>query len=114
MKATMSGFDNNNPYAASNVTDDFNFQQNQTLISVPDYLVPSILATLFCCQLFGIIAIVYSALATGEKGSGNYQKAMSYANNAKTFLIVAVVCGVLTWLCMISFMILPVILQELR
>ena len=102
----------NNPYSVSNVTDDFNFQYGETPVNVPDYLVPSILVTLFCCQLFGIIAIVFSALASGEKSSGNYQKAMGYANNAKTFLIVGVVCGVLTWLCMISFMILPFVLQD--
>lgn len=109
----MSDYDNN-PYAASNVTDDYNFQQNQAPVNVPDYLIPSVLATLFCCQLFGIIAIVYSAMASGEKSTGNYQKAMSHANNAKTFLIVAVVCGGLTWLCMISFMILPLFLQGMH
>jgi uncharacterized protein YqhQ len=108
----MSNFDNN-PYAANNVADDYSFQ-HQEPVNVPDYLIPSILATIFCCQLFGIIAIVFSALASGEKSAGNYQKAMSYANNAKTFLIVAVACGVLTWLCMISFMILPVILQSMQ
>ena len=108
----MSNFDNN-PYAVTNVSDDFDFQQ-QTSVHVPDYLIPSILATLFCCQLFGIIAIVFSALASGEKSTGNYQKALNYANNAKTFLIIAAVCGALTWLCMISFMILPTVLQGLH
>ena len=108
----MSDFDNN-PYAAGNVTGDYGFQ-HQTPVNVPDYLIPSILATLFCCQIFGIIAIVYSALASGEKSTGNYQKAISHANNAKAFLIVAAVCGALTWLCMISFILLPAILQGLQ
>ena len=108
----MSDFDNN-PYAVSNVTDDFDFQ-HQTPVHVPDYLIPSVLATIFCCQLFGIIAIVFSALASGEKSTGNYRQAISYANNAKTWLIVCVACGVLTWLCMMSFIFLPVVLQGLR
>ena len=108
----MSEFDNN-PYAVNDVTNDYDFS-HQTPVNVPDYLVPSILVTIFCCQLFGIIAIVFSALASGEKSSGNYQKAMSYAKNAKTFLVVGVVGGALVWLCMISFMILPAILQSMQ
>jgi len=100
----MSDFDNN-PYAASNVTDDFDFQQGQTPVKVPDYLVPSILVTIFCCQfLFGVLAIVFSALANGEKKAGNYQKALSHANLAKIFLIIAVVFGALLalyWIVMI-------------
>ncbi|MCL2349121.1 MAG: CD225/dispanin family protein [Planctomycetaceae bacterium] len=108
----MSDFDNN-PYSANNVTDDYGFQ-HQAPVNVPDYLIHSVLATIFCCQLFGILAIVFSALASGEKSSGNYQKAVSYANNAKICLIVCVVCGVLTWLCMISFLILPIMLQSMQ
>lgn len=36
---------------------------------VPDYLIWSILATLFCCQPLGIAAIVYAAMANSKKSS---------------------------------------------
>ena len=42
----MSDFDNN-PYAVNNVTDDFNFPQNSAPVNVPDYLIFSILMTIF-------------------------------------------------------------------
>src|SRR5207237_6484686 len=36
-------------------------QQQRFQADVPSYLVQSILATLFCCMPFGIVAIVYAA-----------------------------------------------------
>ena len=52
-------------------------------VPTPTYLVPSILVTLFCCQIFGIVAIVYSAIAMGKNSSGDYAEAAKAANTAK-------------------------------
>lgn len=49
----------------------------------PTYLVPSILVTIFCCQIFGIIAIVYSAIAMGKNSSSDFIGAMESAKKAK-------------------------------
>ena len=38
--------------------------------SVPTYLVPAILVTLFCCQPFGIVSIVFAAIATSHSQFG--------------------------------------------
>jgi len=103
----MSDFDNN-PYAASNITDDYDFQQ-QVPVPVPDYLVPSILVALIC-QPLGIIAIVFSALANGEKSAGNYQKAMNHAKNARVCLIIAGIGCVLVVLCLLAFTIISELL----
>ena len=35
-------------------------------VQVPNYLVQSILVTLFCCLPFGIVAIVYAAQVNGK------------------------------------------------
>lgn len=51
----------------------------------PTYLVPSILVTLFCCQILGIVAIVFSAIAMGKNSSGDYAGAQQAAKTAKTF-----------------------------
>ena len=49
----------------------------------PTYLVPSILVTLFCCQIFGIVAIVYSAIAMGKNSLGDFMGAKQAAGTAK-------------------------------
>lgn len=54
--------------------------------NVPDYLIWSILATLFCCLIPGIAAIVKAASANGKKNAGDYYGAMQDANAAKTWL----------------------------
>ena len=56
--------------------------------SVPDYLVWSILVTVFCCPLSGIVAIVKSAEANSKRDLGDYDGAMRAARSARmwTFL----------------------------
>lgn len=51
----------------------------------PTHLVFSILVTLFCCQIFGIVAIVYSAIATGKNSAGDYAGARQAAGTAKVW-----------------------------
>lgn len=73
--------------------------------NVPDLLIWSILATLFCCLVGGIVAIVYSTQANSLKAQGNYPAAMRAANSAKTWLIVSVVTGIagaLFWLLSVA------------
>ncbi len=56
--------------------------------SVPDYLVWSILVTVFCFLPFGIVAIVKSAEANSRRDMGDYDGAMRAAQSARmwTFL----------------------------
>ena len=86
----MSDFDNN-PYAADRFTgkDDYNFHVPAP--NVPDYLIASILITIFCCPALGVVAIVFSAMASSEKSNGNYQRALAHAKNAKIFLLITVI-----------------------
>lgn len=69
-------------------------QPYQVQQAVPDYMVWSILATLFCCLPAGIVAIVKAASANTKKKAGDFSGAMEDANNAKTWLMVSVVLGV--------------------
>lgn len=50
---------------------------------IPNYLVQSILVTIFCCWPFGIPAIVYAAQVNGKAISGDYQGAIDASNKAK-------------------------------
>jgi len=73
---------------------------------VPNYLVPAILATLFCCMPFGIVAIVYAAISMGRNSSGDFAGATEAARTAKTWCWVSFGVGlawVLVWAAFVAF-----------
>ncbi|MBI4559146.1 MAG: CD225/dispanin family protein [Candidatus Hydrogenedentes bacterium] len=51
--------------------------------SIPTYLAPAILVTLFCCLPFGIVAIVYAAQVSGRMAGGDYIGAAELSRKAK-------------------------------
>lgn len=59
-----------------------------------NYLVWSILATLFCCLPFGIVAIVKSSQVNGLWAQGRYAEAQASAESAKRWVIWSAVIGV--------------------
>jgi hypothetical protein len=61
----------------------------------PNYLVFSILATIFCCQLLGIVSIVYAAQVNSKWAAGDYQGALNYSKNAKLWAWVAAGSGII-------------------
>jgi hypothetical protein len=56
---------------------------------VPNHLVWSILATLFCCLPFGIVAIVYSSQVSSKLQAGDFAGAQASSRSAKTWCWVA-------------------------
>lgn len=52
-----------------------------------NYLVWSILVTLFCCLPFGIVAIVKSSQVNGLWAQGRYPEAQASAESAKKWVI---------------------------
>lgn len=62
---------------------------------VPNYLVWAILVTIFCCLPFGIPAIVYAAKVNGKLECGDYAGALEASKNAKTWIWVAFIVGLL-------------------
>lgn len=62
----------------------------------PDnYLVWSILVTLFCCLPFGIVAIVKSTQVNGLWAQGQYAEAQAAAASAKKFVTWGAIAGVI-------------------
>ena len=55
--------------------------------AVPNYLVPAILTTIFCCLPFGIVAIVYAAQVDGRVMAGDYAGAEELSRRAKNWAI---------------------------
>jgi hypothetical protein len=50
---------------------------------VPNYLVPAILTTLFCCLPFGIVSIVYAAQVNGKLQAGDRAGALESSRKAR-------------------------------
>ena len=103
-----------NPYAASRS----NYQNQLDMFvppHVPDYLVWSILMTIFMmlcsCPVFGIVALVFSVLANSAKQQGDFQTALAHAKKAKLFLLIGlgVIVALIVFyaICMICFVVFP-------
>ena len=60
-------------------------QQSYPPDSVPNYLVQSILVTIFCCMPLGIVAIVFAAQVNGKLAMGDYAGAVDASKKAKLF-----------------------------
>jgi len=60
-----------------------------------NYLVWSILATLFCCIPFGIVAIVKSTQVNGLWAQGRYAEAQASAASARKWVIWSVIIGLI-------------------
>lgn len=59
-----------------------------------NYLIPAILATIFCCLPIGIAAIVFAAQVNGKWSAGDQAGALESAAKAKKFTIISVAVGV--------------------
>jgi len=59
----------------------------------PNYLVWSILTTLFCCLPFGIASIVFAAQVNGKWAAGDVNGALESSRKAKLFAIIAAAAG---------------------
>ncbi|HEY1785038.1 MAG TPA: CD225/dispanin family protein [Pirellulales bacterium] len=58
-------------------------------VRIPTYLVQSILATVFCCMPFGVVAIVYAAQAGARVSAGDYAGAKRASDSAKMWCWIA-------------------------
>ena len=62
-------------------------------VSVPNYLVFAILATVFCCLPAGIPAIVFAAQVNGKLQAGDVAGAQVASKNAKMWSLVSLGLG---------------------
>lgn len=67
-----------------------NEQINQQQSPPPNYLVFAILVTIFCCQIFGIVSIVFAAQVNSKWNAGDYQGALNASKNAKLWAWIGV------------------------
>ena len=71
---------------------------------VPNYLVPSILVTIFCCWPLGIPAIVFAAKVDGLVSRGDMQGAMEASRKAKMWTWISFGSGILSIFLYVVFL----------
>lgn len=67
----------------------------------PNCLVWAILATLFCCLPFGIVAIVYAAQVDSKFNTGDYYGALKSSDNAKKWCWASFITGLVVTVLMV-------------
>ena len=73
---------------------------------VPNYLVPAILTTIFCCLPTGIVSIVYAARVNGQIANGDLEGAKRSSEQAKLWVWVSFGIGITLFSI---FVVLPVL-----
>jgi hypothetical protein len=75
-----------NSYQCTNCGETLNQgRAEQPAVPIPNYLVQSILITIFCCLPLGIPAIVFAAQVNGKVASGDIEGALRSSGKAKVF-----------------------------
>ena len=69
--------------------------------SVPNYLIPAILSTIFCCIPLGVVSIIFATQVNSKVASGDIAGAMESSKKAKMFMFIAIGGGLLVWICSI-------------
>jgi len=64
--------------------------------NIPNYLIPAILATIFCCLPVGVVSIIFAAQVNSKIATGDIAGAMESSKKAKMFMFIAVGAGLLT------------------
>ncbi|MDO5664759.1 MAG: CD225/dispanin family protein [Bacteroidia bacterium] len=68
------------------------------------WLWQSIIITLCCSPLFGIIALMNAVQVNSSYNIGNYEKAERVSRRAKTWLLVGLITGIIYYIVMIILM----------
>lgn len=87
-------------------------QTSSFVRDVPNYLVWAILATVFCCLPFGIVAIVYASQVSSHLAAGNYEAALRSSNTARNWCLAATISGAVYVFLMVIGVIFMFIIGE--
>ena len=70
----------------------------------PAYIAWSIIATILCCTIVGIPAIVFASMTKSAYYKGDIAKAKRYSELAQWFVIAAITLGAISWPFQMAFM----------
>lgn len=69
-----------------------------------NYLVESILVTIFCCLPLGIVGIVFASQVSSKYTAGDYAGAEESSKQAKKFMIWGLIAGIVVLVAYIAIM----------
>ena len=64
----------------------------------PTYLVLSVIVTIFCCLIFGIIGIVYGSKVDPAWNAGLYDEAREYSRKARNWCLLGLLLNIILWI----------------
>lgn len=67
--------------------------QNMPAEKPSNYLILAIVTTFICCQITGIVSIVYAARVNAKWDGGDYEGAMADSKNAKLWGLIGLIGG---------------------
>lgn len=71
-----------------------NEQIRQPQAPPPNYLVFAILVTIFCCQILGIVSIVFAAQVNSKWNAGDFEGALRASKDAKLWAWIGIASAV--------------------
>lgn len=77
--------------------------------TIPNHMVGAILATLFCCLPFGIVAIVNASSVNGKLAMGDIAGAQAASQKAQKWITASVICGIIILVLNLLVNVLPAI-----
>lgn len=80
--------------------------------SIPNYLIPSILVTIFCCWPAGIPAIVFAAQVNTKLAQGDVGGALESSRKAKMWTWIAFGVGLGLGLIYLVFFVVTLVMQS--
>jgi len=69
-----------------------------------NYLVESILVTIFCCLPLGVVGIVFAAQVNSKYDAGDYAGAEQSSKQAKQFMMWGLIVGLVVLVAYFAFM----------
>jgi len=69
-----------------------------------NYLVESILVTIFCCLPFGIAGIVYASQVNSKFANGDYEGAIKASEDAKKWMKWGLIAGIIVVVLYLVFL----------
>jgi hypothetical protein len=69
--------------------------------NIQNYLVPAILATVFCCLPLGVVSIIFATQVNSKIAAGDIAGATEASKKAKMFMFIAIGLGLLTYVIVV-------------
>ena len=89
------------------MSNQLNTDVNQTFntgVQPKNYLVESILVTIFCCLPLGVVGIVFASQVSTKYVAGDYAGAEESSKQAKKFMIWGLIAGVVVIVAYLAIM----------